>query len=114
MPNTKSGFLFTGFWITDPTVSECGRFQVDPVTYYGKAYLDWKNSILQAEIDLSLNNAVENGYELDEWDAKDISDDLSCYDKSFECEDPSSLVPFIQEWLDERKIKVAELGGPNA
>ena len=29
------GFEWGGIWITDPTVSECGRFKVDPITYYG-------------------------------------------------------------------------------
>lgn len=32
------GFDFGGkdFWITDPGVSVCGRFYVDPLTYYGE------------------------------------------------------------------------------
>ena len=29
------GFEWNGFWITDPTMSECGRFEVDPEEYYG-------------------------------------------------------------------------------
>ena len=29
------GFLHDDIWITDPTMSECGRFSVDPKTYYG-------------------------------------------------------------------------------
>ena len=32
---TNYGFEWDGIWITDPTVSECGRFEVDPITYYG-------------------------------------------------------------------------------
>ena len=32
---TECGFEWDGIWITDPTVSECGRFEVDPITYYG-------------------------------------------------------------------------------
>ena len=32
---TEYGFEWDGIWITDPTVSECGRFKVDPITYYG-------------------------------------------------------------------------------
>lgn len=32
------GFDFEGTWITAPNVSECGRFFVDPVAYYGAAY----------------------------------------------------------------------------
>ncbi len=42
------GFEFGGTWITDPTVSECSRFQVDPVEYYGQAYIDFRD--LQAKV----------------------------------------------------------------
>ena len=31
----EKGFEYEGIWITDPMVSECGRFEVDPITYYG-------------------------------------------------------------------------------
>ena len=37
----KPGFLYQGIWITNPTLSECCRFTVDPVKYYGQVYLDW-------------------------------------------------------------------------
>lgn len=37
----KDGFHWNGFFITDPWMSECGRFQVIPVQYYGKAYIEW-------------------------------------------------------------------------
>ena len=30
-----TGFEFNNTWITDPTKSECGRFEVDPKEYYG-------------------------------------------------------------------------------
>lgn len=30
-----NGFEFEGIWITDPTLSPCGRFEVDPKEYYG-------------------------------------------------------------------------------
>ncbi len=109
----KSSFEFNGFDITDPTLSECGRFSVVPVEYYGIAYLKFRYPLMQANLNLSLNNAIENGYELDEWDAEEISSDLSCYDEDFECEDPQLLVPFIQEWLDARRAKVADLGRPH-
>jgi len=29
------GFEFEGIWITDPTMDETGRFEVDPKEYYG-------------------------------------------------------------------------------
>lgn len=28
-------FLWDGIWITDPTMDETGRFEVDPKEYYG-------------------------------------------------------------------------------
>ena len=37
----ESGFEWEGFFITEPNVSECGRTFVDPVKYYGQAYLDF-------------------------------------------------------------------------
>ncbi len=55
-----------------------------------------------------LNNAVENDYDLREWSAEQIADDLIEYG-SFEKDnvlleeiDPHELVPFIQMWLDGR------------
>ena len=33
--NNEEGFEFNDVWITDPTKSECGRFEVDPKEYYG-------------------------------------------------------------------------------
>ena len=29
------GFDYDGMFITDPTTSECGRFEVKPMEYYG-------------------------------------------------------------------------------
>jgi hypothetical protein len=29
------GFEWNGIWITDPTMDETGRFEVDPKEYYG-------------------------------------------------------------------------------
>ena len=31
----NQGFEFEGMWIEDPTMSPCGRFEVDPKEYYG-------------------------------------------------------------------------------
>ena len=33
------GFEWKGFWITQPNVSVCTRFFVDPFEYYGDAYV---------------------------------------------------------------------------
>ena len=35
------GFMFEGVFITDPTTDESNRFPVNPIEYYGQAYLDW-------------------------------------------------------------------------
>ncbi len=35
-------FLFKGIEITNPHLSECGRFTVDPEEYYGAVYLEWR------------------------------------------------------------------------
>ena len=32
---TRLGFVHDDFFITEPFTSECGRFEVDPLTYYG-------------------------------------------------------------------------------
>jgi hypothetical protein len=33
----EPGFECRGVWVTDPSVSECGRSYVDPIDYYGPA-----------------------------------------------------------------------------
>lgn len=43
-------FEFNGTVITDPTVSECGRFFVDPVVYYGLPFLQWKAAKIAAAL----------------------------------------------------------------
>jgi hypothetical protein len=40
-PGDSIGFNTEDFFITDPNVSECGRFFVDPVKYYGTPYVSW-------------------------------------------------------------------------
>ena len=30
-----NGFEYNGIWIENPYMSECGRFEVNPITYYG-------------------------------------------------------------------------------
>ena len=31
----EQGFEYEGIWITNPYLSECGRFEVNPKEYYG-------------------------------------------------------------------------------
>jgi len=33
-------FIFENELIQDPTMDETGRFEVDPIEYYGQAFLD--------------------------------------------------------------------------
>lgn len=39
--NLEKGFEFKGQIITKPGFSPDGRWQVDPVKFYGKPYLNW-------------------------------------------------------------------------
>ena len=38
--NIGRKFVYNGVEITNPYVSECGRFDVNPIEYYGRAYRD--------------------------------------------------------------------------
>lgn len=40
MPENAKGFDTGDFFITQPNVSECTRYFVDPVRYYGAAYVE--------------------------------------------------------------------------
>lgn len=62
-----------------------------------------KTEEFQKRINESLDSAIENGYELDEWSAEDIAADLNQYDSNFESFESKDLVPFIQTWKDGRK-----------
>ena len=44
----KLEFIFEDELIQDPTMDETGRFVVDPIEYYGKAYLDAHIKYLQS------------------------------------------------------------------
>lgn len=35
MKKVNKGFEYNGVWISNPYMSECGRFEVNPITYYG-------------------------------------------------------------------------------
>jgi hypothetical protein len=37
------GFEYKDTNIVDPSLSECGRFFIEPTVYYGQTYIDWKN-----------------------------------------------------------------------
>lgn len=56
---------------------------------------------LKAKIYESLNSAIDNGYELNDWPAEQIAQDLSEYDAFFEGYLEPELVPHIVSWLLE-------------
>lgn len=43
-PDEGLGFYYDGFFISNPYVSENEMWMVDPVVYYGKAYVEWVGS----------------------------------------------------------------------
>ena len=64
-------FEYEGVLITDPTMEETGRFTVDPVEYYGRAYTD------SLKHDYSSRNVYTPVYtreQLYEWSTKDLVD----------------------------------------
>lgn len=56
----------------------------------------------------SLNNAIENGYEMDleNWTPTKVAQDLTRLDTQFENVPPSALEPFIRNWkIDAKRNK---------
>ena len=56
---------------------------------------------LKQKIFEALNNAMDSGYEINEWSAELIAQDLSDYDSFFEGYLEPELVPHIVSWLLE-------------
>lgn len=48
----------------------------------------------------SLDQAMEHGYMLNDWEVPDIAVDLHDYDADFEDADWESLIPFVSTWLE--------------
>ncbi len=59
--------------------------------------------ITQAGINESLDNAIENGYELLDWSNEEIAVDLGTYDEEYEGLN-EELIPFIQAWRETKGI----------
>jgi hypothetical protein len=53
----------------------------------------------------ALDNAVENGYALDEWAASEVADDLLTYCADLEGLDVDDVLPFIIEWHFEASVR---------
>ena len=45
-------FEYEGVWITNATLDETGRFEVNPVEYYGETYLNAQKKCQLIEIEL--------------------------------------------------------------
>ena len=52
----KIEFEYEGVWITDPTLDETGRFEVNPVEYYGETY---KAIVLMENLNLKYKRSSE-------------------------------------------------------
>ena len=49
-------FEYNGTWITDPTLEETGRFEVNPVEYYGEVYKEAEIEYLKDIVKLWLKS----------------------------------------------------------
>ena len=49
-------FEYDHTWITDPTLDETGRFEVNPIEYYGEAYKEAKIEYLKNIVKLWLDS----------------------------------------------------------
>lgn len=59
---------------------------------------------VQTRVDESLDNGVENDYDLGSWTSAQIAEDLATYDADFECVDPRILEGFCRNWLFRRNM----------
>ena len=59
---------------------------------------------IQELIDNSMNLAIGNGYDFEDWDVKDIALDLANYDVTFENINPVYLIPFIEKWITKNIV----------
>lgn len=57
--------------------------------------------MLRQHVFEALNNAIENGYDLRQWSAEQIIDDLNRYAADLEAYMPEELRPHIEAWLQE-------------
>ena len=67
--------------------------------------------MLKETLFISLDNALDNDYELAEWGAEEIANELGKHDSFFESYETEALVPIIQEWLDLHMSLKKEIGG---
>jgi len=58
-----------------------------------------RNSVREA-----LDNAVDNGHRMWEWDAVDVAEDLRRYSLVGEYASIAEMMPHIEQWIRERTI----------
>lgn len=59
--------------------------------------------LTQERVDRSLNQALDNGYDLHFWPAENIAADLAEYDVDFEGVDPKTIEPFVADWKKRKE-----------
>lgn len=64
-----------------------------------------KSQLTQEVIDETLNSAVENGYDLNGWQASELADDITDYSSQYEGIDPTIIAPYILDW-QRRQVPV--------
>jgi hypothetical protein len=67
------------------------------------------NKDAKKELFNSLDNAVENDYDIMNDDPKDIADDIGNYDISFEGVLPKELISWIKEWIAAARTEASAL-----
>lgn len=56
---------------------------------------------LEKQVHASLDNAVENGYDMRHgWTPEQIAEDIGDYDSDLQGRQPEELVPHIRSWLE--------------
>lgn len=58
---------------------------------------------MKEQVYAALDRAVDNGYPLYEWPAKEVVCDLVMYDSSFEDADVEKLLPYVESWTVDRR-----------
>jgi hypothetical protein len=59
---------------------------------------------IRAIVFRELAAAIENGYPVDRWSARDAADNLARYSPALDDRDPEELVPAVNEWLQSRRV----------
>lgn len=66
--------------------------------------------VMTALVKESLDSAITNGYDIEDWGAEGIAEDMGSYDGTVDQLPVKFLVPYVEAWLEERRIARAESG----